>query len=259
MHLLVAIAMVWALQFQPRTQAMRELAHQSIESHGVVLSPLKVSLAGASSRGVAVNEHVLRNSVLPSDTEIVTGYWEGDSGSGMITLSRLEQGKGESQREDADAGSSKNYADSFDKSAAILTQAQEYQVEEDHKATLVLSTAVFPGCTYFCCSIRSIIGMSREGHVDDAIFGFLYFIEGAAATWEVAQWQIWMTPWASAIFLGSRDRPRWLGVRATHWACESDASNGVSTTGRSNPLVGDHCLRGCAQRTSYCVWMHMAR
>ena len=153
----------------------------------------------------------------------------------------------------------KNYADSFDKSAAIVTQAQEYQVEEDHKATLVLSTAVFPGCTYFCCSIRSIIGMSREGHVDDAIFGFLYFIEGAAATSEVAQWQIWMTPWASAIFLGSRDRPRWAGGRATHWASEDDVSNDVSTTGRSNPPVGDHCLRGCAQRTSYCVWMHMAR
>ena len=107
MHLLVAIAMVWALHFQPRTQAMRELAHQSIESHGVVLSPLKVSLGGASSRGVVVNEHVLRISVLPSGTEIVTGYWEGDSVSGMITLSRLEQGKVESQREDADAGSSK--------------------------------------------------------------------------------------------------------------------------------------------------------
>ena len=82
--------------------------------------------------------------------------------------------------------------------------------------------------------------------MDDAIFGLLYFIEAAPATSEVAQWQIWMTPWASAIFLGSRDRPRWLGVRATDWACESDAANGVSTTGRSNPLVGDYCLRGCA-------------
>ena len=34
-----------------------------------------------------------------------------------------------------------------------------------------------------------------------------------------------------AIFLDSRDRPRWLGDRATHWACETNASIDFSTTG----------------------------
>ena len=128
---------------------------------------------------------------------------------------------------------------------------RNYQVEEDLQATLVLSTEDFSGYIFFCCSIGSIIGMNTEGHVDNSIFGFLYFIDGAATTLVVAQWQIGMTHWASAIFLGSRDCSRWTGGRATHRASETNVSNNVSTTGN---VILSLVMRKAHLTASGCTW-----
>jgi len=83
-------------------------------------------------------------------------------------------------------------------------------------AKMMLLSPVVMSVTYFTRSMMFIKNGDKENHIDNAIIGFLYSIEGAGQIREVALWQLVLKPWIPEQFQGPLDCQGLAGGRATH-------------------------------------------
>jgi len=101
----------------------------------------------------------------------------------------------------------------------ILASLNNLYVDEAKHQSLskmMLLSPIFLTVTFFARSFVCIMRRDLSNHVDSAILGFLYSIEGAGQIREVSQWQLLLKPWVGEQFQGPGDCQSLAGGRATN-------------------------------------------